>query len=225
MSQFNPTRVLSFDLETTSPQPTTTRIVTSALITIDGGPADKRELLADPGIEIPQEATAVHGITTEYAREHGQPHDVVLEETVRTINDAWSRGLSLVVYNAPFDLTVLHALTNGEFLINGPVFDPYLIDRAKDRYRKSKRTLGILCEHYGVPLDNAHEATADALASARIAWKMAKKWPELTTTDMNVLMEEQAVWYYDLQSDLKRYFESQGRSATDVNLQWPIQGL
>ena len=53
---FDATRMLSFDLETTSVNPKEARIVTSALVRIDGREVDKREMLADPGVEIPEEA-------------------------------------------------------------------------------------------------------------------------------------------------------------------------
>ena len=83
---------------------------------------------------------------------------------------------------------VLRALT-GTFTVTGPVFDPYVIDRVRDPYRRGKRNLGALCKHYGVRLDNAHEATADATAAAslrtaihparpREAWSSDASWDE-----------------------------------------------
>ena len=63
----------TFDLETTGVDVTTARIVTASLILLDpqGNVVRRGEWLADPGVEIPAGAAAVHGITTEYAREHG----------------------------------------------------------------------------------------------------------------------------------------------------------
>ena len=82
---FDASHMLAFDLETTSANPKEARIVTSALVRIDGRDVQKVEHLADPGIEIPQEATSVHGITTEKARAEGRPHDEVLDESVAAI--------------------------------------------------------------------------------------------------------------------------------------------
>lgn len=149
---FDATRMLSFDLETTSVNPKEARIVTSALVRIDGRDVDKREMLADPGVEIPEAAAKIHGITTEKARAEGQPHDEVLAETLRSIRQAWDDGLTLIVYNAAYDLSVLRALT-GDFTVDGPVFDPFVIDRVKDKWRKGKRTLGDVSAHYGVTLE------------------------------------------------------------------------
>ena len=119
---------------------------------------------------------------------------------------------------------MLRQLT-GDFTVTGPVFDPLLIDRAKDRYRKGPRNLTSMCEHYGVRLDNAHEATADAFAAARVAWMQVRKlYPDLAQMDTGELMEYQAVQYFTLQEDRKRYFESQGRDASNVLPGWPMLG-
>lgn len=223
MTNFDATRMLTFDLETTSRYPTEARIVTAAMVRIDGREVTPVELLADPGIEIPEETTAIHGISTEYAREHGKPHDEVLAETISQIRAGWADGLTLIVFNASYDLTILRT-QDKDFTVTGPVYDPFVIDKVKDRYRKGKRTLTDLCEHYGVRLDNAHEATADALAAARIAWKQVKLWPELTQMSSDELMEFQAVGYYEQQTDFKKYLEGRGRDASDVNTSWPMQG-
>ncbi|SDL67132.1 DNA polymerase-3 subunit epsilon [Corynebacterium mycetoides] len=223
MPSFDASRMLSFDLETTSANPAEARIVTSALVRIDGSSLTSTEELADPGVDIPAKAAAVHGITTQKARAEGRPHDEVLAETVAAIRRGWSDGLTLIVFNAPYDLTVLRTLT-GDFTVDGPVYDPLVVDRAKDRYRKGKRNLGVLSEFYGVRLDNAHEATADATAAARIAWKQVRMWPELAQMSYDELMEYQAVQYYECQMDLKAYFESEGRDVSDFSLSWPMAG-
>ena len=221
---FDASRMLAFDLETTSANPKQARIVTSALVRIDGRDVQKIEHLADPGIEIPQEATNVHGITTEKARAEGRPHEVVLKDTVEAIKAAWEDGLTLIVYNAAFDLTVLRSLT-GDFTVTGPVYDPYLIDRVSDKWRKGKRTLGAVCEHYGVELGNAHEATADALAAARVAWKQVRQhYPNLAQMEENELMEFQAVKWYEDRVAFKKYLEGKGRDASDVSTAWPLIG-
>lgn len=219
---FDASRMLAFDLETTSANPKDARIVTSALVRIDGRDVQKVEHLADPGIEIPQAATDVHGITTERAQAEGRPHEEVLKDTVDAIKAAWDDGLTLIVYNAAFDLTVLRSLT-GDFTVTGPVFDPYVIDRVSDKWRKGKRTLGAVCEHYGVELGNAHEATADALAAARVAWKQVRQhYPNLAQMDENELMEFQAVKWYEDRVAFKKYLEGKGRDASDVSTAWPM---
>lgn len=220
-AHFDPSHMLSFDLETTGVDPGTAKIVTSALVTINGRDREDLEMLADPGVEIPEAASKVHGITTEHAREHGRPHDEVLAETIERIRTGWGNGATLIVYNAAYDLSILRAL-EPSFTVDGPVFDPFVVDRKMNRFRKGKRTLENVCAHYGVPLDNAHEATADAVAAARVAWKLAREFPELTQFTTEELMVEQATWYYEQQVDLQKWFEKQGKQA-DVQTSWPIQ--
>ncbi|WP_312096583.1 3'-5' exonuclease [Corynebacterium dentalis] len=217
---FDPSHMLSFDLETTGVDPQTAKIVTSALVNIRGKERDDLEMLADPGIEIPEQASAVHGITTEYAREHGKPHDEVLAETIRRIRQGWDDGATLIVYNATYDLSVLRAL-DPSFTVDGPVFDPFVVDKEKNKFRKGKRTLENVCAHYNVPLDNAHEATADAVAAARVAWKLTREFPELVEMTSDELTLAQSTWYYQSQVELQAWFEKQGKN-TSVNNNWPI---
>lgn len=215
-------KLLSFDLETTGPNPATALVVTSALLRITGAEVEERQWLADPGVDIPPEATAVHGITTEHARSNGQDHAQVVAETIAGIRAGWDAGYTLVVFNAPFDLTILHRI-DPSFAVTGPVLDPYVIDRAIDPFRKGKRTLTALSEHYAIALDGAHDAAVDALAAARLAWKLASH-EQLNADTWTELNSMQAAWHAERQESFRAYLERQGRPPTDVNIAWPIGG-
>ena len=217
----NRNRLLAFDLETTGPDPRTAHVVTSALLAIDGPEKKGRNWLADPGVEIPAGATAVHGITTEHARANGRPHAEVIAETVAGIRQGWSEGRALVVFNASFDLTILRRW-DPSFEILGPVVDPFVIDRATDTFRKGKRTLEAVCEFHGVRLDSAHEAEADAVAAARLAWKLLGTSRELAAADWREVNRMQARWHEARQKDFAEYLERSGKDASDVNTEWPI---
>lgn len=214
-------RLLAFDLETTGPDPRTAHVVTSALISIDGPHKASRDWLADPGVEIPPGATAVHGITTEHAREHGRPHADVVAETIEEIRAGWREGRALVAFNACFDLTILRRWEPA-FEILGPVVDPFVVDRATDPFRRGKRTLEALCGHHRVRLDSAHEATADALAAARLAWKFLGELPNLAAADWRQLNAQQTRWHEERQRDFAAYLERCGKDASDVNTEWPM---
>ena len=217
-------RLLAFDLETTGPDPRTAHVVSSAIISIDGPTKKERNWLADPGIPIPEGATAVHGITTAHAREHGRPHADVIAETVEAIRRGWREGLTLVVFNACFDLTILRRW-DPSFEILGPVIDPYVVDRAVDPYRKGKRTLSALCDLHGVRLESAHEASADALAAARLAWKMLGGNHDLSGPDWREINAQQARWHETRQRDFVAYLERCGKDSSDVNTLWPLAAL
>lgn len=173
--------MLAFDVESTGVDPETARIVTAACIAIgpgNTGVTDRKTWLADPGVEIPAEATEVHGVTTERARAEGRPAAEVVDEIACWLDGAGWNGYEaqtpMVVMNAAYDLTVLaRELARyglGELRL-GPVLDVFVIDRACDPYRAGKRTLGDLAAHYQVRQSDAHDAAGDCLTAARVLWR------------------------------------------------------
>lgn len=139
---------------------------------------------------------------------------------------AWARDEPVVVMNAPFDFTILdremRRLHGHGIEITGTVIDPMVIDRALDPYRPGKRTLTDLCRHYQVKIDGAHNATADALAAARVAYRLAQKWPEYlaNVTDLNEL---QTGWRHDWSVSFIDYLTKQGKPTDDVDGHWPLR--
>ncbi len=91
--------------------------------------------------------------------------------------------MPVCMYNARFDWPILisEAERHGiEFPAFAPILDPYLIDRMVDRYRKGKRQLTVVADHYGVELgDAAHGALADCVAGAKVMRELLRKFPEI----------------------------------------------
>ena len=201
--------LLAFDLETTGVDTTTARIVTATALLIDGSEIEAHNWLVNPGVRIPAEATAVHGITDAYAAEHGQPAPAAVGEIAETLAKHWTEHTPLVAMNATYDLSLLDAELarhRGDRLtISGPVLDPFVIDKAVDPYRKGKRNLGALCLHYGVQLDNAHTSSDDALAAARVLWKLAQRHPEIGDVDLATLHTRQVAWHARQAASLEHY--------------------
>lgn len=96
--------------------------------------------------------------------------------------------------------------------------------RKVDRYRPGKRTLSAMAATYGLRLDDAHNAQADALTAARIAWKMADRHQQLQI-DLIALHEKQVAWRYEQCVSLQDYFRRTTDPAAVVNTDWPIQAL
>lgn len=95
--------LIGFDLETTGTDPRTARIVTAAVVEVkDGEPIGRRTWLADPGVSIPDDAVAVHGITNERAVAEGRPAGEVVEEIAGALVAHWRAGAPVVAYNAAF---------------------------------------------------------------------------------------------------------------------------
>jgi DNA polymerase-3 subunit epsilon len=221
-------RLCAFDVESTSPDPDDARIVTACIAMVGGGqPTESRTWLISPGIDIPAEATAIHGITTEHAREHGEDPATALKGIVEGLYAAWAAGIPVLAFNASYDLTALSMEVRRHggpgFTVTGPVIDPFVIDRAVDQYRKGRRTLTACCEHYGVRLDGAHDAAADAIAAARVAWAIGQRYPDIAAMRLPDLHTAQAGWHRERQADFAAYLRRVGKPADDVCGDWPIR--
>ncbi|MFG2575857.1 3'-5' exonuclease [Streptomyces sp. NPDC048481] len=226
--------LIGFDLETTGTDPREARIVTGAVIEVrDGQVLGHREWLADPGVEIPADAVAVHGISNERAAAEGAPADRVADAIAGVLTGYWRTGVPVVAYNAAFDLTLLsaelrrHGLPSLSDRLGGldpaPVVDPYTIDRSVDRYRRGKRNLEAVCAEYGVPLERAHDASADALAAARLACAIAVRHPKVASLGPAELHRRQIEWYAQWAADFQDFLRRKGDADAVVDSAWPMR--
>ncbi|WP_326817995.1 3'-5' exonuclease [Streptomyces sp. NBC_01762] len=228
--------LVGFDLETTGTEPLEARIVTAAVVGVDGRdeePVRQRTWLADPGIRIPAQASAIHGISSERAAAEGRPAREVADEIAETLADYWRQGVPVVAYNAAFDLTLLTAELHRHGLPSlsdrldgggiGPVVDPYTIDRAVDRYRKGKRTLEAVCVEYGVVHGGAHDAGADALAAVRVAYAIAERHGSVAALTAAELHERQITWYADWASGFQSFLRRKGTPDAVIDPHWPVR--
>ena len=105
--------ILAFDTETTGfPNPNLAldhesqpHIVQLAaeLCGDDGRSLAQFCVVIDNGVEIPEKAAAIHGITTERAAEIGIPADVALEMFIHL----YGMADLIVAHNAPFDIKIM----------------------------------------------------------------------------------------------------------------------
>ncbi|MFL1429091.1 MULTISPECIES: exonuclease domain-containing protein [unclassified Nocardiopsis] len=221
----------ALDFESTGLDVATDRIVTAALWRIDpaAGTKEKLSWLADPGVEIPEEVTAIHGITTEHARQNGRPAVEVVTEIAAALEKVSADGLPVVVYNAPYDLGLLsaelerHGLAAG-FLRDLRVIDPLVLDKHTDPYRRGGRKLTDVCAHHGVPLDEsqAHGAAADALAAARLAWRLGATNEELATLDLDALHAAQVGWKAEQAASFQAYLRRGRDPQAVIDGSWPL---
>lgn len=232
MSAWHRGPMLAFDTETTGPNPDTARIVSATAVAIEGAQVESTDWLIAPEVPIPAGATAIHGITTEHALAHGEAPFIAVGAIMRTLASWLARGLPVVGMNIAYDLTVLdrECRRQGVETLSAlmrdvaPVVDVFVLDKQIDRYRKGKRTLTAMAATYGLRLDDAHNAQADALTAARIAWKMADRHQQLQI-DLMALHEKQVAWRYEQCVSLQDYFRRTTDPAAVVNTDWPIQAL
>ena len=218
-----------FDLETTGLDLKEARIVTACAVAIDATglvTGSNKEWLADPGIDIPEAASNVHGVTTEMARSKGRNSAEVVAEILETLRGFFAEGIPVVAYNAPYDFTILHyeALRNGlEPLSNPqPVIDPMVIDKFVDTYRSGKRTLQVAASIYGVELSDAHNATADAIAAGKVAQAIARKYSLKLPSDVFELHNAQVGWSL-AQDDSYENFRRKSSPEFSAVRGWPLK--
>jgi DNA polymerase-3 subunit epsilon len=218
-----------FDLETTGIDTDTARIVSAhvGVLDADGTPIERSDWLADPGIEIPEQASAVHGITTERAMSEGRPASEVVAEIIGALRALHLRGIPVVIYNAPYDLTVLAreaARHEHEPLDDSlVVIDPLVLDRAVDRYRKGKRTLTAAAEHYGVQLVDAHDASADAIAAGRVAQALARRHNDRVSMTADELHAMQVDWCREQTESFVTYMRRARDPEFTASGVWPCR--
>lgn len=229
-------RMVAFDCETTGVDVFADRIVTAAVVHVTPGERPRSlTWVIDPGCEIPTEASDIHGWTIDRVRAHPkvrQPAQAIYE-IAGQVALAMSVGVPLVAFHAAFDLSLLEAECQRHGVdtltkrlapkgVRG-VVDPFVIDRAKDPYRKGKRVLAAQCTHYGVMLPGAHSADVDALASVRLIGRLVAKYPELARMSLTKLHAEQVVWHRDRQESFANYLRRKGEPTDDVSTEWPLR--
>lgn len=221
----------ALDFETTAPDPAVARAVSATVIIDRGMVPECQSWLVAVDEEIPAEATAVHGITTEYARQYGEPAGKVVSEITGLLVALWDDLIPLVIFNAPYDLTVLDCerrrcgmapllRLRGEAT---PILDPLIMDRTLDKYRKGSRKLDAVSRHYGVDLIAAHSSDADALAALQVARRMGLYYLELQLVGLVELFYQQQRWYSGWAENFEAYKRRQQVDAVCIGREWPIQ--
>jgi DNA polymerase III subunit epsilon len=220
---------IGLDTETTSANPLEARILECAIVTHDPEGVlieEDRVIYIDPGVEIPAEASAIHGITAEKMKDLNAWKPKSGIEYIANIIQCRSinRNYPLVIYNVPYDWRVIQAeCARQQIALSGkPLFlDPLVIDKKLDKYRKGSRKLADTAKIYGVPLGaGAHGAQADATASLGVMRALVKKFPELKKLTMEEIQDSQTRWYAEQRDHLNEYWASIGKEERATG-EWP----
>ncbi|WP_029289629.1 exonuclease domain-containing protein [Cellulomonas sp. HZM] len=225
--------LLGFDTETTGVDVDHDRIVTAALVRRDASGTHVRTWLIDPGVEIPQGASEIHGISTEHAREFGAAPRDALDEIATLLAEALRGGVPVVAYNAAFDLCLLDAELRRHRLPTlpdrlccdpRPVIDPLVLDRAADRYRKGKRKLVDLCAHYEVQEHGSlHSADVDVVATLDVLERIVDRFPEVAALDLDELHAYQETAHRAWAEGFNAWRAEQGLDGPGAHAYWPAR--
>jgi DNA polymerase III epsilon subunit-like protein len=175
-----------FDCETTGTDPDADEIVEFALVILDrdGVETGQFSSLVRPSGPIPEDATAIHGISN--ADVVDAPAFAALAGRLLGLLE----GRVFVAHHASFDLAMLQ----GGFKAAGLAYRPAGVACTLDAFRvleplAGDHRLGTLCTRHGVALD-AHDATSDALATAALVRVLLEHdlAPESARLDLDAFM-------------------------------------
>jgi DNA polymerase-3 subunit epsilon len=176
--------VIVFDLEATGLNLAIDRIVEISVMKIHpNGDEESKTRRINPGIPIPAESSAIHGITDEDVKDCPQ-----FKEIARSLA-AYIEGCDFVGYNLlKYDIPLLAE----EFLRAGLDINFHkrkIIDVQNIFHKMEQRTLVAAYKFYcNKTLDNAHHAEADTQATYEILQSQLERYPELQN-DMKFLSE------------------------------------
>lgn len=166
-----------FDLETTGVQIATDRIVEISMLKVyPNGNRESWTKLVNPEIEIPKEASDIHGITNE--RVVNEPKFSELAPKISTMIE----GCDLAGFNSNrFDIPLL-AEEMLRAKVNFDMQDRRAIDVQVIFHKMEQRNLSAGYKFYcGKSLDNAHSAEADTLATFEILEAQIERYDELSS--------------------------------------------
>ena len=175
-----------FDCETTGTDPRRDEIVSLALVRLDPSGREIARVVrrVRPSLPIPTEATAVHGIS-----------DADVADAPRFAQVAHQllgllEGAIFVAHNAEFDLAMLR----NAFARAGVSYRPIGVACTLEGFRlldplAPAHGLEALCARHGIPLDEAHDALGDVLATAGLVRLMLSAGfaPETVELDQDAL--------------------------------------
>lgn len=167
--------IIFFDLETTGTDHAKDRIIELALVKImPDGKREKYVKRVNPGIPIPKETTAIHGITDDDVKNCPS-----FRQIAHNLFD-WMKGCDLGGYNSSkFDLPLLAE----EFLrceINVDFTERHMIDVQQIFFKMEARTLAAAVQFYcNKELANAHSAEADIEATIEVLEAQLERYQNL----------------------------------------------
>ena len=177
--------IVVFDLETTGVQITRDRIVEISILKVHpDGEQETKTRRINPEMHIPEEATAVHGITD------ADVADCPTFAQVARSLYSWIEGCDIAGFNSNrFDVPMLVE----EFLRAGVAVDfddRHFIDVQTIYHKMERRTLEAAYKFYcSKTLENAHSAEADTQATFEVLEAQLDHYPEELTNDVAALAE------------------------------------
>ena len=167
-----------FDLETTGIKIGKDRIVQIGIVRLlPNGDRERYQTLVNPGIPIPAEATAIHGIT-DLDIAFAPMLDAVAAEILQQLDGCDVSGFNCMRFDVPFLAEELHRV--------GVAWDHTslrVVDVARIYHIHEPRTLTAALKFYcGREHTGAHDALADVEATADVLLAQLERYTDLVGT-------------------------------------------
>jgi DNA polymerase III subunit epsilon len=218
--------MLGFDLETTGTDAYACSSVDVALVLDLNDDSEPKvwEWLVNPGIEIPLDATAVHGINTQQVIDKGVPTNAAMATLAYAIGiarDMTYQEIPFAVYNAAYDVPIVIRESFGMIGTDWPILDGMILDKTLDTYRPGKRTLTAVSAHYGLGVRNAHRAAGDCMSAINVTRAMLRKHYRRNVPSVSQLMTLQRLNYRKQMMQFIDYKRTHGEPDFDCPVLWP----
>jgi DNA polymerase-3 subunit epsilon len=191
-----------FDIETTGLSTSQDRIVELALIRLSPqGDVLERVRRFNPGVPIPPEATAVHGITDEDVADEA-PFAARARSLARLLEPCDLAGFNIRRFDVPFLMA--------EFARSGVEFDPHgrrMIDMQQIFHREERRDLSAAARFYlGREHEEAHTALGDIRTSAAVLAAQLERYEHIPRDldGLNAYCDEMGAFL----TEAERWFET-----------------
>jgi DNA polymerase-3 subunit epsilon len=143
--------------------------------------------------------------------------------------DRWNASSPVVIYNAVYDWPLLwEELGRTDLVWTDPLagarlVDPLLIERTFNGVAQGNFThkLVDVARRYHLSLEQAHDATADAIGAVQILRCQVERYPSLRTVTLEDLQAEQRRWFALWRDQLNAYWARKGKTQR-VTGEWPF---
>lgn len=228
-------KTVTFDCETSGTDTESDRIITCFMRAKD---SDKvvfeQNWVIDPGVEVPKEASDVHGMDTAWVREHGRKdyEDAYCEIGAALDRFAIDEKYVVCGYNVSFDLAILDSNLipptggRGLRLATARYIDPVIFSRVFDKYVKGGHQLITVAKRNGIEIeeDRLHAADYDVEVTEKLVPIMLNRaWQELKDLRQGLTPDEFVTKLQEWQAEQKKgwalhlteYFASIGKTEED----------
>lgn len=181
--------IISFDLETTGLDLENDKIVQIGFVKINpNGTINNKSRLINPEIEIPKEASDIHGITNEQTKD-APVFKKIAKSLYRILSKADLTGYNVKRFDVPFLSKEFERCGITWPSNDTKIIDPYLIFKQQEKYTLENAALF----YTGEIIENVHDALSDAKAAFDVLLAQSEKYKKDSIEEL-IELEKDPSW-------------------------------